>query len=162
VATEERVRQAIGAARRLQTLHKGEASYLVLANIDGIDYMETEATQQNLEYLAQWSIPGVIVTSGADVVWIEVLPDHDYPILTEQEIATAIKWIRATIPPTTHPSIARPKYWLSAPPRRFDATGPIRMGERLISTRRSRVRPMDGSRKWPVHWTRQTNDQNQD
>jgi hypothetical protein len=57
VATEEKVRQAIGAARMLQTLHKAEASYLVLANIDGINYMETEATQQNLDYLAQWSIP---------------------------------------------------------------------------------------------------------
>jgi hypothetical protein len=45
--------------------------------------------------------PGVIMTSGADAVWIEVLPDHDYPILTEQEIATAMKWTRATIPPTT-------------------------------------------------------------
>jgi hypothetical protein len=91
VATEERVRQAIAAARRLQTLHKDEASYLVLANIDGIDYIETDATQQSLEYLAQWSIPGVIVTSGADVLRIEVLPDHDYPPLTEQEIATAMK-----------------------------------------------------------------------
>jgi hypothetical protein len=36
--------------------------------------------------------PGVIVTSGADVVWIELLPDHDCPPLTEQEIATAMEW----------------------------------------------------------------------
>src|ERR1700730_11845644 len=92
LATEERVRQATSAARKLQTLHKGEGSYLVLANSDGIDYMGTDATQQNLEYLAEWSIPGVIVTTGADVVWIELLPDHDCPPLTEQAIAAAMEW----------------------------------------------------------------------
>jgi hypothetical protein len=132
MATEERIRQAIGAARRLQTLHTGEASYLVLANFDGIDYLETDATQQNLAYLAQWSIPGVIVTSGADVVWIEVLPDHDYPPLTEQEIATAMKWTRDNDPAHYTPEYCAAKILAFCASRRFDATGPIRMGERLI------------------------------
>jgi hypothetical protein len=130
--TEERVRGATSAARRLQTLHKGEASYLVLANFDGIDYMETEATQHNLEYLAQWSIPGVIVTAGADVVWMEVLPDHDYPPLTEQEIATAMKWTRHHDPVHYTAEYCAAKILAFCASRHFDATGPIRMGERLI------------------------------
>jgi hypothetical protein len=130
--TEVRVRRATSAARRLQTLHKGEASYLVLANSDGIDYMETDATQQNIEYLAQWSIPGVIVTSGADVVWIELLPDHDYPPLTEQEIATAMEWTRDHDPAHYTPEYCAAKTLAFYASRCFDATGPIRMGERLI------------------------------
>jgi hypothetical protein len=132
MATEERVRQGIGAARRLQTLHKGEASYLVLANSDGIDYMETDATQENLEYLAQWSIPGVVVTSGADVVWIELLPDHDYPPLTEQEIVTAMEWTHDHDPAHYTPEYCAAKILAFCAASRFDATGPIRMGERLI------------------------------
>jgi hypothetical protein len=114
--TEVRVRRATSAARRLQTLNKGEVSYLVLANSDDIDYMDTGATQQNLEYLAQWSIPGVIVTSGADAVWIELLPDHDYPHCRSKR--SQLRWSgpETSIPSTTHPSIARPKYWRSAPP----------------------------------------------
>jgi hypothetical protein len=132
MATEDRVRQATSAARRLQTLHKGEGSYLVLANSDGIDYMETDATQQNLGYLAQWSIPGVIVTSGADVLWIELLPDHDYPPLTEQEIATAMEWTGDHDPAHYTPEYCATKILALCAARRFDATGPIRMGERLI------------------------------
>lgn len=131
MATEESVRQAASVARKLQR-HKGEASYLVLANSDGIDYMGTDATQQNLEYLTQWSIPGVIVTSGAEVVWIELLPDNDYPPMTEQEIATAMKWNRDHDPAHYTPEYCAAKILGFCASRRFDATGPIRMGERLI------------------------------
>jgi hypothetical protein len=132
MAPEERVRQAASAARKLQTLHKGEGSYLVLANSDGIDYMETDATQLNLEYLAEWSIPGVIVTSGADVVWIGLLPDHDCPPLTEQEIATAMEWTHDHDPAHYTPEYRAATTLAFCASRRFDATGPIRMGERLI------------------------------
>jgi hypothetical protein len=132
MATEARVRQATSAARRLQTLHKGEAAYLVLANSDGIDYIETDAARQNIEYLARWSILGVIVTSGADVVWMELLPDHDYPPLTEQEIATAMEWTRDHDPAHYAPEYCAAKVLAFCASRRFDATGPILMGERLI------------------------------
>jgi hypothetical protein len=132
MATEDRARRATSAAHKLRTLHRGEASYLVLANSDGIDYMETDATQQSLEYLAQWGIPGVIVTTGADVMWIELLPDHDYPPLTEQEIATAMEWTRDHDPAHYTPEYCAAKTLAFCASRRFDATGPIRMGERLI------------------------------
>jgi hypothetical protein len=132
MATEARVRQATRAARRLQTLHKGEASYLVLANSDGIDYMETDTTQQNIEYLARWSILGVIATSGADVVWMELLRDHEYPPFTEQEIATAMEWTRDHDPAHYTPEYCAAKILAFCASRRFDANGPILMGERLI------------------------------
>jgi hypothetical protein len=132
MATGERVRRAASAARRLRTLHQGEASYLVLANSDGIDYIETDSTQQHLEDLAQWNIPGVIITSGAEVVWIELLPDNDYPPMTEKEIATAMKWTRDHDPAHYTAEYCAAKILAFCASRRFDATGPIRMGERLI------------------------------
>jgi hypothetical protein len=46
MATEESVRRAMSAARKLQVLHRGEATYLVLANSDGIDYIDTVTTRQ--------------------------------------------------------------------------------------------------------------------
>jgi hypothetical protein len=132
LATEERVRQATSAARKLQTLHKGEGSYLVLANSDGIDYMQTDATQQSLEYLTQWNIPGLIVTSGADVVWMELLPNHDCPPLTELEIATAMEWTHDHDPAHYTSEYRAATILAFCASRRFDANGPIRMGERLI------------------------------
>jgi hypothetical protein len=90
MANEEKVRRAISTAQNLPALHNGDRSYLVLVNEDGIDY--TDATLQKPDSLAEWDIAGVIVCSGTRVVWVEVFPDHGFPPMTEEEIATAMEW----------------------------------------------------------------------
>jgi hypothetical protein len=74
----------------------------------------------------------VIVTSGADLMWIELLPDHDSPPLTEQEMATAMEWTRDHDPAHYTPEYCAAKILGFCTSRRFDPSGPILMGERLI------------------------------
>jgi hypothetical protein len=129
MATEEKVRLAISAARKLQMLHNGDSLFLVVANADGIDYIDAE---EEISDLAEWDIAGAIVLAGESLAWMEVFPDHNCPPLTEEKIAEEMEWDDDHDPTHYTPEYRAATTVALIADRKFDVAGPIYMGDRLI------------------------------
>jgi hypothetical protein len=124
--TNEKTKRAQLAARKLQILHGGDSTDLVLADFHHMKLLS------DLGKIGSRRIMGILVQLKDNVIWAEVYDDHGLRSLTTIEIARDMR--RDHDPDTAHyaPDYRAASTVAIVADTLIGYRGPVHMGERVV------------------------------
>jgi hypothetical protein len=132
MTNKEKTARAQLAARKLQTLHGGDATELVLADFERVTLLSLKGK------IGKLNVVGIVVLKKDVVQWAEVYADHGLRLLSAEEVAEEIarrdQRIHDTDFDPTHyaPEYRAASLVASIADAELGYRGPVHMGERVI------------------------------